>query len=150
MAIDLLLVRQGSRLVAHDPIALESIETLKHGETVSATLKRTRNAAHHRKFFALLKAVFEAQTRYAAMEKLLNGVKIATGHYEMETLPGKIPVQICVPCSISFARMDQTAFESFYDKAVDYLITEVIPGTGKADLESHVLSIIGEQHGYIA
>ena len=47
-----------------------------------------------------------------------------------------------IPLSISFAKMDQTEFESFYERAMDFLIAEVLPGIDSADLEREVQEII--------
>lgn len=143
MATDILLVREGNKLGAAEPWGAEAIEAMHHGEMVTATLRRTRNPGHHRKFFALLNVVYKAQTRYATLEHLLNAVKIATGHYDVCSIEMRgFPVQVCIPKSISFAKMGQTAFEQFYNKAVDFILTEVIPGLDRDDLERQVLEIL--------
>ena len=38
MALDLLLVRQGQRLAAADPISLEGLESIREKETVTAVI----------------------------------------------------------------------------------------------------------------
>ena len=39
MAIDMLLVREGNRLAAADPISLEALESLREKETVTAAIR---------------------------------------------------------------------------------------------------------------
>ena len=112
MATDLLLVKEGNRLAAADPISAETLEAMKQGEIVTATVRRARNGKHFRKFFALLKVVYDNQERYATPETLLDAVKFEVGLYDLYTLPGKVPVQIVKLRSISFAKMSQTEFSA--------------------------------------
>lgn len=140
MAVELLMICEKNKLVAADPVGFESLEAMREGEYVTAKLTRTRNPGHHRKFFALLNIVYEAQERFATMEQLLNFVKIATGHCDvMEIIKGK---PIYVPRSISFAKMDQAAFEQFYNSVVKLIVTKILPGVDSDDLERQVLEII--------
>lgn len=141
MAMELLLVREGTKLAAAEPISAESIGELRHGEMVTCTLRRTRNPRFHRLFFALLNAVFEAQDRYATFDQLIDAVKINTGYYDLVTLPGPVPVQLIKPKSISFARMDETAFRQFARKVMLFVISELLPGVGYDDLAERVYEI---------
>ena len=111
MTLDLLLIRQGQRLAAADFISLEALESIreKGEETVTASIRRNRNPAHHRKLWALIGAVFPHQTQYATQHDLLNALKVATGYFETGVTIDKIPFMI--PKSISFASMAQTPFE---------------------------------------
>jgi hypothetical protein len=140
MATEMLLVREGNKLGAAEPTSLDAILAMKHGEVVTATIRRTRNGAHHRKFFALLKVVYDAQDRYATMEHLLDAIKIATGHYEIITITkGR---EVYKPKSIAFANMGQAAFEQFYDKVVQVVVTKILPNVDRADLEQQVLELL--------
>ncbi len=60
--------------------------------------------------------------------------------------------EILRPKSISFAAMDQTAFESFYDGAVAMILERLLPNTDRADLETRVHEILGgpSEHGEAA
>lgn len=141
MASELLLVREGNKLAAVEPTSLELIEAMGRDEVVTATIRRTRNPGHHRKFFALMKVVFDAQSRYATSTQLLNVLKMAVGHGEfMEVVKGK---PIFIPASISFAKLDQGNFEDFYKKVVDVVVTKILPGVARTDLEEQVNEILG-------
>lgn len=145
MAMEILLVREGSKLGAADPISAEAIAGLKFGEALTAKIQRPRNPKHHRKLFALLKVVFDNQTTYATTEQLLEALKLATGLFETGLTVDRMPY--VRPLSISFASMDQHSFNEFYDRAVDVILTKVLPNTDKADLEKQVLEILGEDYG---
>lgn len=140
MAIEVLLVRDKNRLAAANPLSEETIERMKQGEVVAATIRRTRNPGHHRKFFALLQAVYENQTRYPTLEGLLDAIKIGTGHYRVtEALNGDFVYQ---PLSISYGKMDQTAFEQFYDCVVELVLHYLLPEIQRADLDRRVNDIL--------
>lgn len=144
MATDVLLIRQGKGLVACDPISHENLASIAQGEQVVATIRRARNPKHHRKMFALLNEVYKNQDFYATLEGMLDDIKIAVGHCRKEpskTAPGGYRM---VPKSISFANMGQTAFEQFYNKAVEFILSDVLPGMEKDDLERRVLEIIDQ------
>lgn len=106
----------------------------KQGKTVKITVTEPRNIGHHRKFFAMMKVVFENQDHYSK-DELLNVCKLAIGHVEVCQTP-RGPVRW--PASISFAKMDQAAFDDFYNRAVQWVMTEVIPGLAQKDLDAEV------------
>ncbi len=107
----------------------------KQGKTVRVEVTEPRNSGHHRKFFAMLKIVLDNQDFYRSMDELLNVCKLAIGHVQVaQTARG--PVRW--PASISWAKMDQTAFEGFYNRAVDWVLKEVIPGLARKDLDAEV------------
>jgi hypothetical protein len=143
MATDLVLVREGTHLGAADPMSLEEIQAMAHGETIVATIRRTRNPAHHRKFFAMLKLVFDNQEQYKTLDAVLNAVKIGVGHCDWGTvwLRG-VPVQVAIPKSIAWASMGQEKFEKFYNAAVDFILADIIPGLGRVELERQVLEML--------
>lgn len=142
MATEVLLTKNLNRLEASDALSQEALDAIPQGKQVSATIRRARNAKHHRKFFAMLNAIFESQTRYPTITHLLSVVKILTGHYDIFPVQGK---ETFFVKSINFNSMEQSEFESFYNHAVDIIISEILPGLNKTDLENRVLEILGER-----
>jgi hypothetical protein len=143
MSDTLLLIRDGTKLSASDPVSFEAIQAMAHGEQVVAEIRRARNPGHHRKMFAFLKLLLDNQEKYKTIEDILNAVKIGVGHCRWGTvwLRG-VPVQVAIPKSISFANMGQAKFETFYNAALDYAVCEIIPGLDKANLERQVLEFL--------
>jgi hypothetical protein len=141
MAIEVLLVREGTKLAAADPISADLIAGIKHRETVTASIRRPRNPKHHRLLFALLNAVFENQTQYATIEDLLGALKLAVGLFDTGLTVDRVPY--VVPRSISFAAMDQNSFEIVYNKMLEVILTKILPAANKADLEARVHEILG-------
>ena len=144
MPVEVLLVREKSKLAAADPISAEIIANIKLRETVTASIRRPRNPKHHRKLWALLSVVFENQTAFATVEDLLNAIKLATGLFDTgKTVDG---VPYVVPQSISFASMDQNRFEQWYEKALDVIMTKIVPLIDRRDLESRINEILDGYH----
>ena len=123
-------------LRAADARAEQFMGRVKFGDVVLLEARRPRNVAHHRKFFAMLQKVFENQLHYKDVEEILVAFKFAIGHTKkIKTARGIIEV----PLSISFAAMDQDQFNEFYDKAVDFVCAEVIPGLKKEELAKELM-----------
>lgn len=144
MSLDVLLIREGQRLAAADPISLECIESIKFKETVTALIRRNRNPSHHKKLWALIAVVFPHQTQYATQHDLLNALKVATGYFETGVTIDGIPFMI--PKSISFASMAQTPFEQWYDRVVDVILTRILPAVNRDELTERVNDILEGHH----
>ena len=128
-------------LEATDIAGIEAIASLSHDELVTVRVTRPRNIKHHRLFFGLLNLVFRSQNYYATSEHMLDDIKEAVGHYEV--VPSKFGGTRRRPKSINFNSMDQTAFNEFYEKAMHFILTEILPRMDRADLEQRVYEILG-------
>ena len=75
------------------------------------------------------------------MDILLGVIKLGTGHADVvQTEAG---FYFSVPKSISFSKMDRDAFQKFFDRAVDFVISDILPGIEKAGLTAEVYSMAG-------
>lgn len=120
-------------------------EDILHGIPDDTVIKckwsRARSGQMHRLFFALLKMVFDNQTECKTMDVLLSVVKLGTGHADVvRTAQG---FYFSVPRSISFARMDQDQFNKFFNRAVDFIVADILPGIDKAALTAEVYNLAG-------
>lgn len=127
-------------LVPASPEAEAALAKVPAGDLIRVELRRMRNPEHHRKLFALLGLVLHNQTTFKTIDQLLNAIKIYTGHCESMTTPSGHDV--LVPQSISYASMDQTAFEEFYSKVIDIVAEHIIPGIDREDLRKEVESFL--------
>ncbi|MDZ4248654.1 MAG: DUF1367 family protein [Candidatus Nanopelagicales bacterium] len=131
----IMLVKKLSALYPVDEEAQAVMRTIGQGEIIATEIRRPRNLAFHRRLFAMLHIVLENQTYYKSMDDLLDVAKLAVGHYR--TIGTKWG-DVRIPSSISFAAMDQPAFQEFYDKVVEWVTREVIPGLRRSDLDEEV------------
>jgi hypothetical protein len=133
--------KQFGTLRAIDDAGEEALRGIANGALVQVEIKRPRNAQQHRKFFAMLGIVLQNQQHYKNTEHLLAACKLGTGHVDMiRTKHG----DVAIPKSISFASMSQDDFSKFYDAAVDWVVTDVIPGLKRADLDAEIEATLME------
>ncbi len=69
------------------------------------------------------------------MKELLGVCKLRIGHVTIVQTPQG---EERWPASISFASMDETAFSEFYERAVDWVLSDVIPGLQRQHLDAEV------------
>ena len=111
---------------------------IANGDCIMVDARKPRNIQHHRKLFALLNLVVENIDQSITVEMLLGIIKLRTGYCDViQTAKG----EIALPKSIAFESMDQTQFSEFYDKAVDFIIQEILP-VSRAELESEILEMV--------
>ena len=136
MAETLFLRRGGlNALMPADSMSEEIMRSLPRSVTFKATLTQGRNVAHHRKFFALLKLVLDNQEYFQNIDELLYAIKLKLGY----TIPIKLKYTTgYMPKSISFAKMDQREFTEFYERALDFIQAEVIPGIDREELAAEM------------
>jgi hypothetical protein len=117
---------------------LDEKKRLKIGETVLCKITKPRNYEFHKKFFALVRLTFDNLPEWIvrdhnvySLEDMLTLIKLDLGfaslvqHGEYTLVKEK---------SISFAKMDNTEFEKFYNRAVDIVLYKYLRGTEKESL----------------
>jgi hypothetical protein len=123
-----------------DALAEETYSQLPLGTEVYAEVSRPRSLGHHKKFFALLKLILENQDHYKTVDEVLIALKVATGHcYPAETRTG---IKVMVPKSIAFSKMDQLAFQKFWDNVVEVVIVKFLPGVNRHELEAEIMTMV--------
>ena len=142
-----LAVRKLKALYPADEAGEAILRTLAQGELVEITLRRPRNIKHHRLFWALASLCWEQidnRDDYPDVEDLVTELKIVTGHYTKRfiNLDGK-RYTVLTPKSISFAAMEQPAFEEFFERCADWIVANVLPGVTKEELRSEIEQMVG-------
>ena len=104
-------------------------------EVVKVQVSRPQNYKFRCKFFAMLGIIFKNQEHYKSVDDLLDVCKLGIGHVRViQTSQGEIRL----PKSISYAKMTAPEFDDFYNRAVDWVISEVIPGLQRQHLDAEV------------
>jgi hypothetical protein len=134
-------------LVPLDDNDWEVKKQLKLGSDVHVRVAMPRNIKFHRKFFALLNLtldnlpeVLQNDLHIYNLESLLVAIKIDLGYFSTVNVTGRYVVKLR---SISFAKMDEAAFEKFYDIAVTDILNNYLKGTDRNQLLQEVQSFIG-------
>lgn len=115
---------------------------LHEGETVMCSIRKPRNYEFHKKFFALVRLTFEnLPERLVRMlsvrneEDMLTLFKLDLGLFSTSWHCGRNVVKLD---SISFAKMDETEFQKFYDRCIDLVLSSYLRGTDKQSLIEEV------------
>ncbi len=118
-----------------------ALQKVGEGSLVSVEMKRPRNVKHLRLFMALLHMVYENQDRYDSFESFRTAFTIAMGWFDSVFLPdGTVGL---TPKSISFAAMDQTAFDVFFNDAVNLVCNRWLPTVTNEELRREIQEITG-------
>lgn len=145
MATEIWLQRRLGHLVPANAQSAELLAALPADKWMLATIRMPRNVKHHRKYWALLQAVFPHQTTWPTMKSFHRQIKKAMGFGEwVEAENGK---KEFIEDSISFASMDQTEFEQLYARLVELILTKVLPNVNSEDLEREVQDILRGRGG---
>ena len=137
----LLFRKQLGALRPTDEEGEAALSKIANGDFVMLEFKRPRNVAHHRLFFALLNIVYANQDRYDNVKSFRTAFTIALGWFDTVFLPdGKVGL---TPKSISFAAMDQTAFNVFFDDAVRLVCEKWLPTVTSEELKREIHEMIG-------
>ncbi len=115
---------------------------LKDGETVMCSIRKPRNYEFLKKFFALVRLVFNNLPEHIVRmlnvrseEDMLDCFKLQLGLYR-QVWHGRRPV--IKLGSISFAAMDETEFQKFYNRCIDITLTTFLRGTTRQELIDEV------------
>jgi hypothetical protein len=120
-----------------DPQAQELFDAFKVGDVCRFKPTRVRNAAFLRKFFALVRLCVD-NTEGWDVQSLREYVAIQTGWFEPYTIPVMPGVVLKRPKSISFAKMDSESFNTFFSKAINILLRDVVPHISERELRDAV------------
>lgn len=137
---DVYVVRRGNAFIAGWPDDQEKLKRVHEGEMIKVSFSKPRNAKFHKKYFALLQVVVDNDDRYEGVEEVLHVMKLKLGHYDnIVNTDGRI---IYKPKSISFAKMDDIAFNDFYQKTVNKILKDFLKKWDEETLDKAVDIII--------
>lgn len=138
-----LLIKHFNSLRPVDQAGEEAFSRYGHGDVVSVEIKKPRNLAFHRLYWALLTIVHDNLDgdRYPTVEDLHAAIKIAVGLRTQIELPdGTIGF---IPGSIAFHKMDDLEFGKFFNRVCDLVAKHFLSGVNDADLRMEVQQITG-------
>ena len=92
---------------------------LEPGEFALIEFVIPRSGPYHRRHFAILNAIFDAQERFDDLDRMRDWLSIGAGH--VDWVPGAKGGIVPLPKSISFAKADQAEFEEYHRKVMAFL-----------------------------
>lgn len=123
----------GDCLLAADPQTVEFLSKVKMGNNIHGEFTQQRNAAFHRKLFALFGLAFEywepgeIDCKYGEPEKNFDQFRkdltILAGHYHLvHRLDGTFRV---IADSLSFGSMSQETFDKLYNSVLNVIMKKI-------------------------
>lgn len=105
----------------------EEKKKLRLGETYSVEIKVARNVEFHRKYFAMIAYAWEFLTEaevatFKTKDNFRKYLEISAGHCEVIFHP-RLQEFVEIPRSISFSKMDETAFSDLYGRVKDVVFS---------------------------
>lgn len=121
------LVRTSTGLRPYTDDDYEELKKIKVGSIVKANIVRPRNVKFHRKFFSLIRAAWDClteqqRTNLRSIDTFREQLLITSGFSEpLYDLNGQKFLERAK--SISFAKMDEPAFNEVYGRCLDTILT---------------------------
>lgn len=106
--------------------ATEDMARVKLGDVVELRMTKVRNGGFHRLFFAMLRLISENSNPHITEDQALYLAKVGAGCGQWIDTGRR---EMFCPGSISFAAMDQAAFDAFVKAAIPPLVTRFMAGT---------------------
>lgn len=98
----------------------------KLGDIVEMRMVKVRNGKFHRLYFAILRLISENSNPHITEEQALYLAKVGAGCGQWVNTGRK---ELFAPGSISFAAMDQAAFDDFVKASIPPLVARFMAGT---------------------
>lgn len=117
---DFWCIRKGDALVPDGSDSCAAMAKIPFGARIHVEAKRPRKSGHHRLYWGLCARIATAID--VKQENVSDILKIETGHCDV--IRSKKYGEIRLPRSISFAQMDQTAFDEFFERCVRVIQSE--------------------------
>jgi len=134
-----LLARRGLSLIPVTPNARKQIEKIPEGDDILVTIARARSGRQNALYWQFIAKVAEG-CGYDSPQTLHNQVKAALGYFDlMRTLDGNA---ITVLRSTSFDDMEPEEFNDFFNRAIDLLCRDLLPGMTSDELKREIAEMI--------
>jgi len=124
------------------PEHYDDFNSIKNGTHLTITIKKIRNVALFRKFFALINVAYENRQTMedVSIDVFRKELTKRAGYYESYTdLKGNT---IYIAKSIAFEKMDEKEFTELYNKVLDVILEKVLIGMKGDELNPHLERIL--------
>lgn len=141
-----LLKHQSGLMLPENQETKDYIDKLKVGDLIHSDFKKTRNAAYHRKYFALLnfaydqwepaEQTYKGQVAEKNFDKFRKDIAILSGFgIPVYNVRGELRMEAK---SISFANMDETEFNLLYQSSINAIMKHILTNYTEDDIHDVV------------
>lgn len=98
----------------------EKMKKLTAGKEYECEIKHPRNYAFHKKYFALIRMVYDNQGIYDNQDDLRHDLTVEAGFYrKRRDMHGN---EFKTALSISFSKMEEEEFDDLYNRTLDVIV----------------------------
>lgn len=139
------LCRKGDALWPTDRASQEKLRKLPEGKMVLCRTHTPRNGKHHRLLWSIAQLIADNSEEWPTAELVVDQLKYGTGHVEERRfmVQGGVWITQMTPASIAYEAMPQNEFSEWFEKAMDFLFTQMMTGLNRPDLEAAVNEYLG-------
>ena len=98
---------------------VKRLREMGRAESITFSWREPRSGPFHRRHFAIINALFEAQEQFTDADHFRKWVEVGAGYCDL--LPGPKGKAVAVPKSIAYERLDQAEFEHLHDAVMAFL-----------------------------
>lgn len=138
----LLMRRTLGGLEAEDEHTLAQLRAVKVGETVEIALCLKRDLRNLRRWWGLCRMLAYHTDKFPSPNAAHGALKVGAGHF-IPVVSAKSGEVYKIPDSIAFDRLEETEFQAVWQRAVQFVCEEILPGVTEAEVEHEVLRLIG-------
>lgn len=124
-----------------DEEALTAIRRIKVGDKVKCDISRPRNGSMHRAYWAMCSLVAMNHEQLETAEQVHTVLKLLTDCVDIVAMRSTGEI-LKVPKSISFGKMTQNEFDTFFRRAKDAVVEHLLPGVGLKDLQDEIMRLV--------
>ena len=126
----------------------EKVRKLKFGKVVQIRWEQPRNAKQLALLWVVAKIVADNSEEYADAAHVVKQLKFSTGHTVVERY--KIPVlgwiERTMPASIAYESMSQADFAEWFNRALDVIVNDMLPGVSRETIRKEVCDALGVKY----
>ena len=137
--------RENGHLVPTDAVAAEMLAEIPLSTGVMVEIRVPRNIKAFRLAWVLAEIVSQSCDWLIDRETAMDHLKIKARHVRIIHDPVRNTTAI-VPKSISFASLSQAGFKRVFDRMINAVITEIIPGMNETELRAELERIVGARN----
>jgi|TARA_R100000544_G_scaffold34719_3_gene21657 hypothetical protein len=132
-------------LVPTDRKSEDLIKALRPGRIVMIRSHAARNGKHHRLLWAVAGLIAENSEHYDDAEHVVEQLKLATGHVKRVwyDVPGLGRIQQIRGASIAYESMSQEDFSAWFEKALIYIQSDMLPGVETETIRKEITEALG-------
>lgn len=134
-------MRRGGVILPVDPNAEEMLLALKDGGQFMGEFKAARNVRQFRLWWALMQKLSENNAIFESKEHASNQIKLGIGHFErsFNVYTGELTEE---PLSIRWQSLPQAEFGELFQRAIDLICREFLPGVESDALRQEIEDMI--------